>query len=145
MVMTGFLIPIVVHDVRKKRIPDTYTFTGCACLLLIRILFFHNYLILGDAAVGFGIIWLLWYFSGGKIGRGDAKLSAMMSLGLGLFGWVIALFWASFTGLITSVILLKMKKLKKKEEIPFAPFLAAGGLISFLTKDLMMRLYYVFQ
>jgi leader peptidase (prepilin peptidase)/N-methyltransferase len=143
--MAGFLLPIVFHDIREKRIPDTYTFSGCGCLLLLRFLFFNNYLILLDATVSFGLIWLLWHFTGEKIGRGDAKLSAMMALGIGLFGWVVALFWASFTGLITSAVLLKIKKLKKEEEIPFAPFLAAGGVISFLTKDLMMRLYYVFQ
>ncbi|MBN2534019.1 MAG: prepilin peptidase [Spirochaetales bacterium] len=143
--MTGFLLPIVIHDIRKKRIPDIYTFPGCASLFLLQVLFFHNYLIFIDAAAGYGFIWLVWFFTGGKIGRGDAKLSALIATGLGLVGWVIALFWASFTGLITGVILIKMKKLKIKEEIPFAPFLAAGGVISFITKDLVMRLYYVFQ
>jgi prepilin signal peptidase PulO-like enzyme (type II secretory pathway) len=143
--MAGFLLPIIFHDIRKKRIPDIYTYTGCSCLLLIRFLFFHNYLIIIDATVSFGIIWLLCFFTRGKIGRGDAKLSAMIALGIGLFGWVVALFWASFTGLIISMVLLKTKKLKIKEEIPFAPFLAAGSVISFITKDLMMRLYYVFQ
>jgi leader peptidase (prepilin peptidase)/N-methyltransferase len=139
LVLTGFLLPIVFHDLREKKIPDIYTFSGCVCLLLIRVLFFDHYLVFVDAAVGFGSIWLLWFFTGGKIGRGDAKLSAMIALGLGLFGWGIALFWASLTGLITGVILIKMKKLRKKEEIPFAPFLAAGGVISFITKDLVMR------
>ena len=145
IVLSGFMVPVVVHDIHKKRIPDIYTYSGCLCLFLIRFLFFHNYLIFIDAAIGFVFIWLLCFFTGGKIGRGDAKLSALIALGLGLFGWCIALFWASFTGLITGIILLKLKKLKKKEGIPFAPFLAAGGVISFLTKDLFTRLYNVFQ
>jgi len=145
LVLSGFMIPIIFHDIREKRIPDVYTFSGCACLLLVRFLFFtkdyntliNNLVVIVHGIAAFGIIWLLWFLTSGKIGRGDAKLSAMTAFGLGLFGWGLAVFWASFTGLITGVVLLKTKKLKKKQGIPFAPFLAAGSMISFFTKDLI--------
>ncbi|MBN2443097.1 MAG: prepilin peptidase [Spirochaetales bacterium] len=143
--LAGFLIPIVYHDIRRKRIPDVYTITGCLSLLLIRFLFFQNYFIFIDGAIGYIFIWLLWYFTDDKIGLGDAKLSGLIALGLGLIGWCIALFWASFTGVIVGSVLIALKKLKKEESIPFAPFFALGGIISFFTKDLFMRLYYVFQ
>ena len=143
IVLMGFLVPIISNDIRRKRIPDVYTIPGSLCLYLIRSLFFHHYFIFIDAVIAYLIIMLLWFLSAGKIGRGDAKLSALIAMGTGFLGWCIAVFWASTTGLVTALILRKGNKIKKKEGIPFAPFLAAGSIISFFTKDLFMRLLYV--
>ena len=48
--------------------------------------------------------------SKGKIGLGDAKLSAVMGLFLGIEGWLIAMFMASFFGLVAGAILLIKKQ-----------------------------------
>ena len=146
LTMTGFLIPIVIHDIKNKKIPDIYVLPGYTCLLYIRFFIFYNYspLVIIDGIAGFLVIWLVWYFSHGKIGRGDAKLSSFIAISLGLSGWLVALFFASVTGLIVAVVLLFLKKINRKQGIPFAPFLALGSIISFFTKDLFMRLYHAF-
>ncbi|MBN1697783.1 MAG: prepilin peptidase [Spirochaetales bacterium] len=137
-ILIGFLIPIVLHDIREKKIPDIYIIPGFCLLLLTRFLFRcdFSFWFLLDIAIGFLFIWILWFVTGGKIGLGDAKLSGMIALVLGAAGWFFALFIASFSGLVTGMILLRMKKIKKEEGIPFAPFLAAGGVVSFVLKDL---------
>jgi leader peptidase (prepilin peptidase)/N-methyltransferase len=143
LILIGFLIPIVIHDMREKKIPDIYVIP-CFCLLLLTRLLFRPEISLWfllDIGIGFFFIWLLWFFTGGRIGLGDAKLSGLIALALGLAGWLFALFIASFTGLVTGLILLRMKKIKREEGIPFAPFLAAGGVVSFFIKDLVSGLY----
>ena len=69
---------------------------------------------------------------------GDAKLSALLSLVLGLKGWVLALLIASFTGLLFGILMIKSGKMKKNERIPFAPFLSVGSIAGFFLKDIML-------
>jgi leader peptidase (prepilin peptidase)/N-methyltransferase len=143
-ILVGFLVPIVIHDMREKKIPNIYVIP-CFCLLLLSRLLFRPTISLWfflDVTIGFFFIWILWFFTGGRIGLGDAKLSGLLALALGLAGWLFALFIASFTGLITGLILLRIKKIKREEGIPFAPFLAAGGVVSFFLKDLVAGLYH---
>ena len=93
------------------------------------------FLLLLNGAIGFVFIFILWFFSRGKIGLGDAKLSAFMAVVLGFMGWITAIFLASLTGLIFGLVLIKIGRIDKKERIPFGPFLASGAIISFLVKD----------
>jgi leader peptidase (prepilin peptidase)/N-methyltransferase len=90
------------------------------------------FVILFSGAVGFVFIFILWIFSRGKIGLGDAKLSALIAVVLGLNGWIAAIFIASTSGLVAGLALVKMGKIEKKEPIPFGPFLALGAVVSFI-------------
>jgi len=87
-----------------------------------------------DAFVGFSFIWLFFMFSKGRIGLGDAKLSAFISIIVGVWAWALAIFFASFSGLLFILVMIKLQKVTKEESIPFAPFLVFGGVISFLLK-----------
>ncbi|HEB31967.1 MAG TPA: prepilin peptidase [Spirochaetes bacterium] len=90
------------------------------------------FVLLFTGAIGFVFIFVLWFFSRGKIGLGDAKLSALIALILGLNGWIAAIFIASASGLVLGLALIKLGKLEKKEAIPFGPFLAFGAILAFL-------------
>lgn len=65
------------------------------------------------------------------MGGGDIKLSAFMGLILEI-KVLLALFLAFFTGAIAGLFLILLKIRGRKELIPFGPFLAFGGLITFL-------------
>lgn len=83
-----------------------------------------------------GIVFLIMLFIkfiGNKIfkkeslGDGDIKLMSIVGLSVGLTNSVVALFLASVSGLLFSLIILK----KNKEGIiPFGPFLLLGALLS---------------
>ena len=57
---------------------------------------------------------------------GDIKLMIMMSALLGIEGICYGMFVSVFFAFIVSVILLITKRKKKKDAIPFAPFILAG-------------------
>ncbi|MBA7558340.1 hypothetical protein ES705_51139 [subsurface metagenome] len=130
-----FLAPILYYDIKEKKIPDLFTFSGMLAILAARLLQ-GNFTLwcLVDGVVGFCLIWLFFIFSKGRIGLGDAKLSAFIAVIVGVWAWVLAIFIASFFGLLFMLIMIKLKKLTGKESIPFAPFLILGGVASFLLK-----------
>ena len=135
LIAIPFLASILYYDIKEKKIPDLFIFSGMIAILAARLLqgSFSLWCLI-DAVVGFSFIWLFVFFSKGRIGLGDAKLSAFISIIVGVWAWVLAIFFASLSGLLFILVMIKLKKITKKESIPFAPFLILGGVISFLLK-----------
>jgi leader peptidase (prepilin peptidase)/N-methyltransferase len=124
-----FFIPVTIVDIRHYRVPDALVFWAMLALLIARALtktltaWFFCY-----GLTGYCSIWILrWFFKGG-IGLGDAKLSAFICALLGLWGWVFSVFIASLSGSILALAM--MRRMRKIDKIPFAPFLSLGCMIA---------------
>jgi prepilin signal peptidase PulO-like enzyme (type II secretory pathway) len=136
VIALGVLAPIFYYDIRERRIPDVLTFSGIAALLACRLAAGRFSAVdLAAGLVGFGAIGAFWLFSRGRIGLGDAKLSALLALLLGLWGWILAVFLASFTGILCCLVMMALGRMSGRESIPFAPFLILGAAASFFLKD----------
>ncbi len=137
-ILALIFIPVVIFDLREKRVPDLFVLPGIGIFLIKRIAEKQLliYMIFITAAAGFGFIFLLFILSKGKIGVGDAKLSALVALALGLKGWMAAIFIASFTGVVFALVMIALREMTWKTRLPFAPFLALGSLVPFFFKDL---------
>ncbi|MDD5492644.1 MAG: prepilin peptidase [bacterium] len=90
--------------------------------------------------VGGGILYLIAWISRGGMGGGDIKLAA----GLGTFlGWENTLIMLGlsflFGGVVGTVLLLSGKK-KRKDPIPFGPFIAAATIAVILFNDQLIAL-----
>jgi len=144
LIFVAFLIPIVVNDIRNHRIPDILIYTCFGIIILIRILFKYNlsYRILLNPAIGFFFIGILWFKTNGKIGLGDAKLSGLMALILGIAKWLLAMFFAALTGILFGLFQIWAAKIKKDKILPFAPFLTGGSIFSFFLGDYILRTIY---
>ncbi len=124
----AFIVPIVCFDLRQRRIPDALLIPALLALAAWRLL--SGRLgpgCLPDLLVGFGVIIALRLASGGKIGLGDAKLSAFLAFLLGLQGWFVAVFLASLSGVVYALVGRRLGRMTGRESLPFAPFLAAGA------------------
>lgn len=67
----------------------------------------------------------------GKEGMGGGDLKLVFFLGLYLGYYVFfALFVAFFLGSLVGLLLIYLKEKKRKEEIPFGPFLSLGGVVA---------------
>jgi len=64
------------------------------------------------------------------MGMGDAYVAILMGLVLGWPEMLLALFLAFSIGAIYGIMLIALKKKKMKSQIPFAPFLVIGTIIS---------------
>jgi leader peptidase (prepilin peptidase)/N-methyltransferase len=97
--------------------------------------------------VGGGILYFIAWISRGGMGGGDIKLAA----GLGTFlGWENTLMMLGisflFGGVVGVVLLLSGKK-KRKDPIPFGPFIAAATIVVILFNDQLSSLvmkYFIF-
>ncbi len=138
----SLLLVISVYDIKHKIIPDTLV-AVFGIFAFLGMFFFSQgafYLHTPGAldflagpilALPFAGIWLA---SQGKwMGLGDAKLMLglgwMLGLPLGVSGLVLAFWIGSVVGL---ALLLFSKRHHIKSELPFAPFLVLGAILTFL-------------
>lgn len=147
-IMFSLLLIISVYDFKHKIIPDILSFTfGVLAFLglfffntnveqfsfgfLPHIPTFFEFLSGFFMALPFALFWLV--SSGAWMGLGDAKLALGLGWLLGpylVFSGMIIAFWI---GAIVGIFLIVFsKKYGMKSEIPFAPYLALGTLVSFI-------------
>jgi len=147
LIFISFLIPIFFIDFKKGIIPNSLSY-GLIISGFILSLFTHSFFpSLWGIGIGGGIF-LAIYFLGylflkqEGIGMGDVK----MAMGIGAFlGWRISLvaFFISFLigGVVAAFLLLAHLK-KRKDKLPFAPFLVMGALISLFYGEKLLYLYF---
>jgi len=86
-----------------------------------------------SAIVGSGFLLILYLITKKKgIGFGDVKLAIFMGLFLGWPKIILAMYIAFITGAVIGVIGIFLKKINKKSQIAFGPFLILGTVIAWL-------------
>lgn len=137
------LVAITAIDIERQIIPDRITLPGivagfAANMATGRVAWSDSLL---GIVVGGGIFLVIILASGGGMGGGDMKLGAMFGAFLGWKLGLVALFIAVLLGGATAVALLVAGRVRRKEPIPFGPFLAVGGAASLFWGDRLMRWY----
>lgn len=140
----SLLIVISVYDIRHKVIPDKLVYVYAVVSFLS---IFVNHTSVGHLFIAPSLMSivsgplfalpfaLIWFVSRGRaMGLGDAKLMLGIGWMLGVsasLSSVILSFWiGSIISLI--IILFSNRKMDMKKEIPFAPFLIIGALITLI-------------
>jgi prepilin signal peptidase PulO-like enzyme (type II secretory pathway) len=126
--------PITFYDLREYRIPDVLSVGGILAFTVLRLLPWRGPHALWEpaiaCAVGFGSFRLIRALTGGKLGRGDAKYSALIAAAAGLRGWFVAMCVASVTGLLCAAVMVGAFGADRQRRFPFAPFLSLGGALA---------------
>lgn len=131
LVLVSLSVIITVSDLTYMRIPNRVLLFFLPPLLLLVPLAGEGSLwshLLG-AALGGGIIFVLALFGG--MGMGDAKLFTLLGWVLGFPGTILAFLLACAFGSIIYGLLMLPRKVKRGQQVPFGPWLAAGSLIVF--------------
>ncbi|MGE5593215.1 MAG: prepilin peptidase [Betaproteobacteria bacterium] len=76
-----------------------------------------------------GLVFLIALLSRGGMGGGDVKLMALVGSFLGPWGGLASFMMACFIGAAVGVGLIAAGLKKRKDEIPFGPFIALGTII----------------
>lgn len=136
--LAAALVILAVIDARTLRLPDAIVLPLGAILSLgVIAAALVGEISTGPAFVAFGCLaggWLLYWVlavATGGLGYGDVKLAGIMALGIGLVGWVPALFGTvvlpfALGGVVSMVLIVAGKR---NLGIPFGPFMSAGGLL----------------
>ena len=91
--------------------------------------------------VGFGLPFFLALISRGGMGGGDIKLCAAMGIWLGYPAIVQAMFIGALLASVTGIALIITKIKKRKDPIPFGPFLMLGFLAIFFFQEPILFWY----
>ena len=83
-------------------------------------------------AIGFVVFLLIALISRGGMGWGDVKLAALIGLATGFPLVFVAIIMAAIVGGVVAVALVIAKKRKRRETVPFGPFLALAGMVTLL-------------
>jgi leader peptidase (prepilin peptidase) / N-methyltransferase len=138
----SLLLVIAVYDLKHKIIPDALALV-LGILSFLGLFFFLNYSFqphfpsllefLSGPLIALPFA-LLWFLSKGKwMGLGDAKLAISFGWLLGLSAALSGLVLSFWAGAIVGLILIAFSKSHgMKSEIPFAPFLVLGIILTFL-------------
>ncbi|MGB3114101.1 MAG: A24 family peptidase, partial [Candidatus Omnitrophota bacterium] len=150
LILTYILIIIVFVDIEKQEVPDVLSLPGIPLgIILVGVSAFLSGGVVWKALLnsltgvvaGGGSMFLLGFmgemiFRKESLGGGDVKLMAMVGAFLGWKLVILAFFMAPVLGLGFG---LYMKLFKKREMIPYAPYLSLGAFISLLYGDKILK------
>ena len=125
------LIALAGIDLEHQIIPDRITLPGIAVGFLTSFL--------GTRVSGLDS--LLGILAGGGMGGGDMKLGAMIGAFLGYKLALLALFLAVILGGIVALGLLSTGIRRRKDPIPFGPFLAIAAAVVMLWGEAILTWY----
>jgi len=145
-----FMVFLVI-DLEHGLILNRMVYPALALALLLSI-FFTIFLpqvgIVPDIAraaigggIGFVVFLLIVIVSRGGMGFGDVKLAALIGLATGFPLVILALIMGMILGGLAAVILLGFRIKKRKEAMPFGPFLAVAAIATLLWGSQILNWY----
>ena len=145
MLLTGFLISLSGIDFRTRLLPDQLTLPllWLGLVASVENLYVGQKAALLGAMAGYVSLWsVYWVFKQltGKegMGHGDFKLLAALGAWTGLAGVLPTILLSSLVGALVGSIWLAAMGRDKATPIPFGPYLAIAGWVSFMWgKDLL--------
>lgn len=147
LILVSVLIAVSFIDIKYREIPTEIIITGFILVLAVYVFSlatgimelqeFLNYLygFLFAAAV------MLIFVLPGWMGGGDFKLSAFIGFVLGLKLTVVFLFFSFVIGGLVSGIQVIFTEKSIKEYVPFAPYLALGGITAAIFGQQILNMY----
>lgn len=140
LLVTWFLLPMIVIDLRTQLLPDSLTlpllWAGLSFNLIGWGFVDLDSAVLG-AVFGYGSFWLIFQIFRlltGKegMGFGDFKLLAALGAWLGWQAMPLIILLSSVVGALIGVALMVSGRLNRESPMPFGPYLAVAGWIAML-------------
>ena len=155
LLYASLLIVLFITDYEHFILPNIVTYPGillaAAVALLVTLLqyrlswalffagqdfmaIFNNYFLcaIAGGVAGALLLFLVVVISRGGMGMGDVKLAGLLGLMVGFPLVFVALFISIWAGGLVAVALLISGRKKRREMLPFGPFLCIGGLATLL-------------
>jgi leader peptidase (prepilin peptidase) / N-methyltransferase len=151
LVFVAVLVALSAIDIDTRTLPNKILYPASAAgavLLSAAALLSEDpsrlIWVAAGGALGFAILFAIWFAAPGGMGYGDVRLSGYLGLHLGYLGLghvAVALFVGFLAGALTGVAVMLATGRSRKSSIPFGPFLALGALVALLVGDAIIDLY----
>ncbi|MBM7653036.1 leader peptidase (prepilin peptidase)/N-methyltransferase [Neobacillus cucumis] len=135
---------IIVSDIHYMIIPDKILLWFAGIFLLERFMWplspWWDSLL--GAVTGFLLLLIIAIVSKGGMGFGDVKLYAVVGLVVGFKLVFLSFFLATLYGSVIGGLALLLRIVKRRQPIPFGPFIAAGTLTAYFWGTELIDLYF---
>jgi leader peptidase (prepilin peptidase) / N-methyltransferase len=130
-ILVSLAVIVTVADLKYMLIPNKVLLFFLPILLILVFLFpegplWHHLL---GAVLG-GAVLIPFVLLGG-MGAGDVKLFALLGVVIGFPNVILAFLMACLLGSVVGGLLMLLGIIKRKQPVPFGPWLAIGALISY--------------
>jgi len=152
LIVTAYFIAMSFIDIDHQILPDTMTLP--LVWLGLFVAYFNLYIPLGDSLIGtlvgylslWCVYWLFKIITGKEgMGYGDFKLLAVIGAFMGWQNVLLTIVLSAGVGAILGGLLLLIQGKCKETKIPFGPYLAVAGWISWIWGDELINQYLVFS
>lgn len=142
VLFVSMMVIVTVSDIYYREVPDIILILFLPLIFVLRILSpiesWYDGIIGG--VLGFTFMYLMALYGKKRfkkeaLGGGDIKLYAIVGLFLGYMSVFLSLFFAAIIAIIYSTVF------KKKDYIPFVPFIFAGAIISYIFGETIITWY----
>ncbi|WP_406603718.1 prepilin peptidase [Neobacillus rhizosphaerae] len=141
--LVSMFMIIVVSDINYMLIPDKILLWFAGIFLLERIIWpltpWWDSLL--GAVTGFTLLLVIAFVSKGGMGGGDIKLYALLGFVLGFKLVLLSFFLSTLFGAVLGGLAQLFRIVKKRQPIPFGPFIAAGTLSAYYWGSELIDLY----
>jgi leader peptidase (prepilin peptidase)/N-methyltransferase len=142
------LLSIALIDLKEMIIPDSLVVSVLSLSVIQKTMNYFLYdispqltsSILGLLIAG-GLFAAIAFITGGGMGGGDITLMGALGFVLGIEYVLLSIFLSFITGAIISLFLLAAKIKKRKDPIPFGPFIVLGFFLTVIWGKDIMYLY----
>jgi len=125
-----FGIPLIIIDIRKKTVPLYLSIPSIILITAVQLYFNTSPLIITiELFFGFFSFYIIRILTKKGLGLGDAWISALIAVAVGIQGWMVVIFTAALSGLVFSLLILHLNFRDRTLKIPFAPFLLISSYI----------------
>jgi leader peptidase (prepilin peptidase) / N-methyltransferase len=143
LTLISLFMIIVVSDIHYMIIPDKILIWFAGIFLLERIIWpltpWWDSLL--GAFSGFLLLLIIAVVSKGGMGFGDVKLYALLGFVLGTKLVLLSFFLSTLFGAVIGGLALLFRIVKRRQPIPFGPFIAAGSLTAYFFGMDLIDLY----
>lgn len=140
-IYTSVLIICMATDILAYRVPNAVTYPAILGALAIGLILPDanwRAVVAGGLLFG-GLLFVPSLLTGGAMGMGDVKLALFVGFALGLTFVVQAMLLMAIGGGLVAGFLLLTRIRGKGDPIPYAPFIAAGAMITVLMQGTAFR------
>ncbi|MFT8310417.1 MAG: prepilin peptidase [Sporolactobacillus sp.] len=141
--LVSLLMIVLVSDLEYMLIPDKILMFFLPLFAAFRILYHTDpwWDALAGMAAGFALLALIALISRGGMGGGDVKLFAVMGLLVGMKLVILGFFLSTFFGAVIGIGGMLLGFIKRRQPVPFVPFIVLGMLTSFFFGDQLIAFY----
>lgn len=142
-VFLSMLLALAMSDLSTMLIPNVILLCMAPVLLvLVYVTGISWWSPLLGAGLGFFVLASVFFLSKGGLGAGDVKLFTVIGLVLGPRDVLVALFLSSLIGAVIGIVLIGLKRINRKQPIPFVPSIALGTMLTFWFSERFFDWYF---